>query len=297
MKEKIPLKKACLTIFLSVAIITGSFSLYFGYYRFIRAKYLNDKKYDVVAIVQTTKNKEPLKTVFLAELLNLSLDQPTHLYRFNVKENERKLLQYPVIKEAKIKKIRPGTIYVDYSLREPIAYLVDYTNTALDHESIIFPFKPFFTPKKLPEIYLGLSKFNDLDPILIKKWGQKLEGKRIQLAFSILEYLKNKSEKLSFILKRIDVSKAYATSFGERQIILVIEHQLIKRENDIPHITQLKRTLRLNPYHFEESLENYWILHQMLERQGKNLDPNFKKLIIDLRLKDLGYIQKEETHV
>src|SRR5690606_28774117 len=109
-------------------------------------------------------------------------DHPKNLYSFNTEEAVQKLLHLPVIKEAKIRKIRPGTIHVDYALRKPIAYLADYSNTAIDASGTIFSFKPFYTPKKLPEIYLGEE---EEDKPLV--WGNIVEGERKELAFALYE--------------------------------------------------------------------------------------------------------------
>ena len=87
----------------------------------------------------------------------------------------------PLIKKASIKKIPPGTLYIEYQMRVPLAYLGDYTNTALDEEGYLFPFSPFFTPKKLPIIYLGLQQDD-------AQWGMTLkQDQRLQLAFDLLK--------------------------------------------------------------------------------------------------------------
>lgn len=292
MNKKIPFKKALLFIFFSVIFVSGSAFLYTGYYHYIKWLHVNDDAYKIVAIVQTTDSKEPLKTVYLAELLNLSIDQPTNLYHFHLKENQKKLLSHPLIKEAKIKRIRPGTIYVDYSLRSPIAYLIDFTNTAVDKEGTLFPFKPFFTPKKIPEIYLGLIDIFPSNQMPKEVWGKALKSPALGLAFQVMDELMKKASILNIHLKRIDVSKAFHTSSGERQIVVVLEHQFVKKERDVPILLTVQRILRLNPKHFQDGLNNYWVLHQNLEQDA--LYGSQKKLTVDLRLKDLGFLKKEE---
>ena len=86
-------------------LISGSAALCLLYYQHISAQSAQDDRYEIIAIVQTCPQNETLKGVYLAELLNLSVDQPTNLFRFKTKEAVRKLLQCPMIKNASVKKI------------------------------------------------------------------------------------------------------------------------------------------------------------------------------------------------
>ncbi len=42
-------------------------------------------------------------------------------------------------------------------MRTPYAYIGEFANTAIDKEGYLFPFRPFFTPKNLPILYIGLN--------------------------------------------------------------------------------------------------------------------------------------------
>ena len=136
----------CLTFVVSACGLLG--------YRHWNTKRMTDEACRIIAIVQTGPEKEALKTAYLAELLNLSVDKPTQLYALNLKKAEERLLASPLIASVELKRIPPGTLYIDYTVRKPIAWLADYNNTALDAGGYLFPAAPFFTPKQLPEIYL-----------------------------------------------------------------------------------------------------------------------------------------------
>ena len=286
MPQKISFKRACTLIFLSVVVMSASVGMAWGYYRYIKDTHANNDAYRIVAIVQSCSASEMLKTVYLAELLDLSIDRPTNLYRFNTKEGQRRLLASPLIKDATVKRVRPGTVFVDYSLRQPIAYLVDYTNTVIDVDGYLFPFKPFFTPKNLPEIYLGLSQNGDAVPENI--WGEPLKDRRLELALSLHNYITVNycSDKTN--VRRIDVSKAYAPSYGQRQIIVVIEEQVEKEM----FLRFFPRILRLNTENYIQGLANYDVLRQELLKRDIATDVTRKPspIIIDLRLSQLGYI-------
>ena len=167
MQEQLSLRKALTWILLSTFIVSGGAFLSLKWLSNRQQNRLLDNKYIIERIIQTTPSKERLNSFYLAELLKLSVDKSTNLHRFSNDVFLQRLLDSPIIESAKVQKIEPSTIYVDYTLRTPIAYLCDYSNTLIDKEGVPFPFKPFFTPKNLPEIYVGLENN-------VFKWGNKI---------------------------------------------------------------------------------------------------------------------------
>jgi hypothetical protein len=166
-----------------------------------------------------------------------------------------------VIKDAKVKLIEPDTIYVDYTVRQPLAWLYDFENIALDEEGVPFPVSPFFTPKKLPEVYLGIRNFY---------WNRPLKERSAQLALTILQLL----SRLSLNVKRLDVSKAYLPSLGRREVVLILDEQ------------GFTKTLRLTPKNFAQELGNYLELRGKLPAAAQ---------IIDLRIPQLAFIEERKT--
>lgn len=294
MKDKLPLKVALFWILLSVLLISGTATLGLLYYQYIKELHAQDEAYRIVAIVQTTTEPEALKTVYLAELLDISVDKPTNLYRFNSKEATRKLLGSPLIKDAQVKKIRPGTLYIDYVMRKPIAFLADFTNTAIDSEGYLFPYKPFFTPKKLPEIYLGISSMEQSQK---GPWGICVQGKQVKLALSLLQHLNKTYCSDKCYVTRIDVSKANALSCGQREIVAILEVKQVQELNSKFIENKITYLLRLNSETYSQGLANFALLQQHLfqkELLEKNpsADQNFNKKVIDLRLPQLAFIQE-----
>ena len=112
--EKIPFQQALLQILFSVLFICGTATIGLIYFQYARSQRINDDKYHIVALMQSSREKDALKTMYLAELLGLSIDLPTNLYRFNTKEAKQKLMASGLVKDVQIKKISPGTIYLDY---------------------------------------------------------------------------------------------------------------------------------------------------------------------------------------
>ncbi|MBA2369193.1 MAG: hypothetical protein H0V82_09245 [Candidatus Protochlamydia sp.] len=268
--EEIPLKKALIWILLVTLMLSGSAVMGWLYCQHAKKKRLQDDQYRILAIVQNTPQKESLKTGYLAELLNLSLDKPVNLYLFNSLEGEKKLLACPLIKHAAIKKILPGTLYIYYEVRVPFALLANGTNTGLDEEGNSFPFNPFFTPKRLPSIRLGT-------PIDLQ-WGPGLkENKELSLAIHLINFFnqENRLNGSNFYLKEIDAADAYAESYGQRQIVITLENQ-----QGSPLL------LRLNTEHFKQNLTNFFALQ-------KTFNPGQLPEIVDFRIPQLAFIKNK----
>lgn len=271
-EEKMPLGHALLWILFSTLLISGSAFMGWLYFLHLKERRLNDDQYKIVAIIQKSSQKETLKVVYLAELLGLSIDQPINLYQFDVEEGERKLLASPLIKSATIKKIRPGTLFIDYQIRTPTAYLANYSNTAIDEEGVLFPFRPFFTPKKLPYFYFDLNAE--------MRWGESLAGRRdLNLAFNVMKATRSlRLYQLDTSL--IDVSQALLDNFGKRQIVVVLEENDGREEKTFTY-------LRLNPEHYNQNLENYRTYRQLGEAKVAR-----GKKVIDLRIPQLAFIKQ-----
>jgi len=275
----------CLTLTLSL----GSYWLWKKH----RNERLLSEKYRIASIIQTGPEKEALQTAYLAELLGLSLDQPTQLYAINLKKAEKKLLASPLISHAKIKRYPPETLYIDYEVRRPICWLADYKNTAVDREGSLFPMAPFFSPKHLPEIYLGLPPFTS--------W--KIKGQALDLALEILQFLETTPWKEGLRIKRIDVSNAFMPSLGQREVVLFTEEELF-----IPQAGPVRgevvftfpKILRLAPKDYTQQLGNFFTLRRtMMEdysRQLFALKPTtggrYAPRIIDLRIPQLAFVER-----
>lgn len=286
--QKLSLRSAFLWILLATLLISGSAYLGILYYRYIKKQRLLKSQYKIVAIVQTTPEKERLKTIYLAELLNLSIDHPTNLFRFNAKEAQNVLTSSPLITSAKVKKIIPGTVHIDYKLRKPVAYLLDYTNTVIDQEGVPFPFKPFFTPKKIPEVFLGMT-----EPLT---WGKTIHGIKVKLALYLIELITENCCKDGAHLSRVDVSNALSDSNGQRQIIVIIDEYVeSSKEEGKTERLLTPYILRLSVDNYRKELANYLALRSWLRNKNKvsiQDDITIKPKIIDLRIPELAYINE-----
>lgn len=296
--ENLSFTAALLWIFIPTVFIAGSGAIALSYYKFLKDKKTHDKHYNIVALVQTGPEKEQLKTVYLSELLDLSVDKPVNIYTFDTNKAKEKLLASPLIKEANIKKVLPGTIYVDYTIRKPVAFLKDYSNTALDEEGVMLPFKPFFSPKKLPTITIGKEGFDTTTGGSV--WGRHLDTGNADLAFRLLKLTQELLSSPWTDIKGIDVSKAEAESFGQRQVVLSVEERFQVKGTSAKQTLICPVILRLYPKNIEPAVSRYIkvknkILKKILVQAVTNKNQStvkFSPIIVDLRLKDIALLSQ-----
>ena len=279
-----PFKKAMIRILLVTCLISGSAAFAVLYYFHIREMQLQDERYTLSALSQ----KGPLSSEYFAELFNLSVDRPTNIYQFNADEAKKKLFASPIIKSAEIEKIKPGTLSIEYTLRRPIAYLSDFSNTAIDVEGFLIPIEPFFPKGEMPEIAIG-----DLGDSI--KWGEQLHFSRFTKAMDLLRLFSERENKIS--LKKIDVSKAESLSCGVREIVVVLEEHSVQEYDGLTYEYIFPKILRLNPDNIYDQLSNYKILREHLVNQEipqlfdpEELSITAQTKIIDLRIPNLALI-------
>lgn len=269
---------------LTLAVSTIGYSLWKKH----RNERLRSESYRITAIIQTGPEKEALKTAYLAELLGLSVDKPTQLYALNLKKAQSQLLASPLIASAKVKRLPPSTLYIDYEVRKPIAWLADYKNIAIDRDGYLFPVDPFFSPKRLPEIYLGVAADT----------GWQIESPYFDLALEILQFLETAPWKEGLRIERIDVSNAFAPSLGQREVVLFTEEDLSVRRDGGEIVCVFPKILRLAPKEYTQQLSNFFALRRtMMEdyrRQIASLQAGgrFAPRIIDLRIPQLAFVEK-----
>lgn len=288
-KRTIPFKKAMIRILVYTLFISGSAAFAVLYYFHIKEIQLHDERFTISALSQAG----PLSSEYFAELFNLSVDRPTNLYHFNVEDAKKKLLASPIIKSAEIDKIKPATLSIEYTLRRPIAYLNDFSNTAIDVEGFLVPVEPFFSKVEMPEITIG-----DLGSQI--KWGEQLRFTRFTKAMDLISLFSEEEEENRIFLKKIDVSKAESPSCGVREIVVVLEEHSFREYEGRTYEYIFPRILRLNPDNIHEQLSNYKILREHLLNQeiSKLFEPTESSItaqttIIDLRIPQLAFLSSD----
>lgn len=304
MDPKWTMKKAMFVLVgSSIVTLLFSFGSYSVYGKWKKTRYTSDR-YKIAVIVQTGPEREALKTVYLAELMGLSSDAPKNVFLLDLKKAEKALLASPLISKAKVKRLPPNTLYVDYEVRKPVAFLADYRNLAIDRDGYLFPVEPFLSPKEIPEIYLGLPAFGAPADRYGREGGswQKPVGNRYsELAFQILQTFEGSPWKEGLRIKRIDVSNAYAPTLGRREIVIFTEEEISLRKDDRELSFTFPKILRLAPRDFAHQLQNFFALRRsMIEDYRRQLatvseSTRFAPRIVDLRVPQLAFVESHNT--
>jgi hypothetical protein len=252
-------KKVVLVLILSSITLSGSAVASYLFYSYAKDQQIAYATDTVQAIIQTTPQTgvqyAPLQTAYLAEVLALSADCPTKLCQFDLHDAKRRLLATNIIKDVRLKKIKPDILFIHYSIRAPLAYLEDYSNTAIDEEGVIFHYSPFYPPRHLPCLYLGKN-----DPLC--PWGGEIKQEHLMLIEKLFTLLGREK------IKRIDISQIDANSAGKRELTIIFKEGSI---------------LRLAPKNYVQQLANYSILKNTILKEST-------PTIIDLRISDVAYL-------
>ncbi|MDR2539996.1 MAG: hypothetical protein LBC45_05355 [Chlamydiales bacterium] len=299
LSTRLPLSYAIGWIIVSTLLCTGGSFAYLKHY--LKKKYQKAFSYDhqIHSIIQTGPQKEALKTEYLAEILQISRDIPTSVVFFNEEVAKQRLLSSPLIVQADVKVLKPAALYIDYTIRQPIAWVEDYENVVMDKAGYPFPFYPFLSPKNLPYIYFGLPSFGErsTDPDKpVVRWKEAMTGTYINLAFSLLQLIQEVG--LSNVV-RIDLSRAFASSYGKREIVLTVDYVVVQWQNGLEQQTIFPHLLRLGTKNYREQLMNYLNLRgELIEQEKKSMQLQMnqpflrlREKVIDLRLSKLAFIQ------
>ncbi len=258
-------KKASLFIFTSLFFISGPILLTFLYYQSQRALKLKDPSFVIKEVKVHTTKRDSLPNDYFEELLNLSKDKPTNIATLTPSQAKFKLKKSPVIDTVDVK-IEGNALLIDYQMKNPLCILIDYENTLIDTKGVIFPQEPYFSKRRLPELYLGLPPYGEET-----HFGELLVSESRELAFWLLKTVSKTllGEKTRLI--RIDTSKAFAKSLGEQEIVVTLNERLQNKTITV--------FLRLSPDTIEQGFEHYTILREYLSKKNQERD-----LIVDLRL-------------
>jgi len=291
MSKKIPKSRAIFLIVFSTIIISGFNYIVISKVKTYRQTRFISEKYNIKSIYQNKKDIN-LDVDYLAELLDLSFDKPTNIFLFNEQEAIKKLLNSPLIVDSKVKKMKPDCVFVDYTLREPIAVLHDFENTLIDQDGFIFPKDPFFKSKNLCSIFLNLDEF---------KGFEKIDSKEAKLAINILSKLKSSGFADLVRITLLDTSRAYLQSYGKREIVLQID-EVVKIDKDQKKTEFIfPKILRLSNTNFLEQISNYASLRKKIIKDYENQASNFEATAdvvrfspktIDLRISKLAFIDQ-----
>ncbi|MGL4348010.1 MAG: hypothetical protein ACRCSV_00925 [Chlamydiales bacterium] len=232
----------------------------------------------ITTIIQCSPEKNSLQTDFFAELLSLSQDSSVISKKFNIKKSCQILKSFPIMKECSIDLDR-DTLYINYELRQPVAYLGNYYNVGIDKEGVLFPISPFFSIKRLPLIYVHDSELPDKANL----WGYQITSESMKIALDIVAHTLEIGFQEKFLVRQIDVASLLSDAYAKREIILIVE---LMESHASKYLPLGSHILRLNPKKPLRGIDQYLILKKELVSTDL-----ISKRIFDLRLPDLAFIR------
>lgn len=295
MSKRMPLTKALLWIFLSTLVVSGSATLGWLYYLHVVHDRAGDDEYTITSLIQTGPVGHKLPTEYLAEVLGISADSPQNLYAYDLSAGKKALLASPLIKSVILKRARPDALYVEYTTYQPVARLGDYDNVAIDGQGYLFPYEPFFEDRPLPELFLGISSFGTEEG---GRWNKPLSNERYQLACAILQVLRSPDHFPKMATEKVDVSKAFSGSCGQREIVVQVEDIQEKFVQGETVRCYMPKTLRLTTEGWKDDLKNYKVLRSYLcaKEIDNKVEINRSQVtlpivVVDMRLPQLAFLQ------
>lgn len=212
----------------------------------------------LTTLIQKTSFSTPLSPRFFSDYLMLNPNGKwLELSKLDEKKIEQKLKEFPIFEKIQAHIIRTGELEIAYDLKKTQFLLADFTNLAIDPKGFIFPLKPFFPPKKIPQVYLGIQKVD---------WKIKNNIKKALEIQAFLEQILDDGIEIELI----DLAKQEHPVASLKQIVVTLNYQGIKHY------------LRLSPDHLEKALLRYLALYKEKDltefvSQSLVFDARFKK--------------------
>lgn len=209
-----------------------------------------DPAYQLAAIIQTGPEVEVLPTGYLEELLGLSQDHPINLYRLPLASLKARLLASPCIAHAEVTRVPPKALRICYEARQPVAICADLQNALLDTEGVLLPYQPYFRPRRLPKVFLGIipSQSRNLSSEI---WGKRIPQQLAHLANQILTHRLWQHADLQWL----DLAHGLDENLSAREIIAKCR---------LPHLAT-PTWIRLASSHWQEGLSELRSLSEQPE--------------------------------
>lgn len=207
-------------------------------------------------LIQKTPSLNSLSPRFFSDYLSL---RPKGNYlkidKLDIGKINSKLESFPIFKKVEAVFSHQGQLEIYYELRTPYAYLKDFSQLALDQEGYVIPANLFFSPKKLPFVYLGLHSIT---------WNSSHDMTLVKQIIDAIAPFENQTLKLELI----DVSLLSHKLASHREVVVTVSY------NKHSHY------LRIKPQLVDLAISRYvQLFHE--KHLGSTLDQD---LIFDARI-------------
>lgn len=223
----------------------------------------------LTTLIQKTPTIQTLSPRFFSNYLGLNpCGKNIDIRKLDITKINKKLKQFPIFKNIHAEFTKDKELLLSYHLRNPCYLLKDYSNCAIDEEGYVIPLNPYYSPKKLPYLYIGIAELS---------WSQSYH---IDLAHQVVDFFINhKIDQLSIAM--IDLSRMRSNIKSHHEVIVTVEFL------DKVHY------LRLNPANIEKALTRYVSLFKETELRDKILG----NAVFDARIQKFSTLKSVEKNV
>lgn len=225
-----------------------------------------------LAVRPVTADRLPLSV--LSELLEVDGQKPLSLFAISTDQARCRLMRCPALADARVWKLLPGTLGVEYMLRTPVATLAGLKNVGIDEDGKLFFLFPLYAPKRLPTLVLPLK------PVKTLSEGQKAVRNlhETAIALKLLERLNEIGGPRHMVVDSIDVTNMPHPNVFRREVVVVVSSLFSKDQ---------RLYIRMNLKHLLHSLD---ILPKLFDQLMKGA---FRSGTIDLRFEQTAILKGE----
>lgn len=189
-----------------------------------RERLEQDPRFIVTRVAARPVTQDRLPLAVLSELLHLDTGTPTSLFSISPKMMRQRLVTFPAIRQARVWRLAPGTVGIEYALRSPVATIAGLKNVAIDEWATAFFLFPCYAPKHLPTLVLPVGE------VFTLREAQKrlYEMKETKIAMKLLEMANETAKPRNMTVELVDLSLLRQQSLFRRELVLGFSSLLSK---------------------------------------------------------------------
>lgn len=173
----------------------------------------------------TTPDRLPLGV--LTELLDLNSETESSLFAIHPDTARQRLLACPAVANARVWRLLPHTLGVEYALRPPVATIAGLKNVGVDRYGTLFFLFPFYAPKHLPSLVLPIQSVKSLS----EAQRAVYLAKETPIALRLLERLQQVVGPRHIIVESIDLVHLKEHNVFRREVVVVFSSLLAKEKH------------------------------------------------------------------
>lgn len=209
-------------VFFISALFWGALFSAWGWQKVQAHRRASDERFTLrrIAARSTTVDKVPLS--LLCSLLEVR--GGSSLFSVQPHDVLSRIRACPAFCGARVWRLLPATLGVEYTLRTPLASLGGFRNIVFDKTGTLFFLLPYFAPKRLPSVTLDLPLLSSIEA-LQKETSASAD---MSLCLRMLPALTAFASRHKLLLERIDLSKRNHPNIFRREIIITFSPELSK---------------------------------------------------------------------